>query len=44
MLMTNPDFKKVVDTIGAMGDPKTAFYKLAEQRGVNPDSILGLLK
>ena len=40
----NPQFKKLMDTVNSMGDPKSAFYALAKQKGVDPNSILGLLK
>lgn len=41
MLNNNPQVKQFVEQYG---DPKTAFYKLAEQRGINPDDVLNLLK
>ena len=44
VMNSNPEFKKLMDTINALGDPKTAFYNLAEKKGVDPNSILGLLK
>ena len=41
----NPQFAQVVQIVNSMGgDPKTAFYKLAEQRGIDPNSILSMLK
>ena len=40
----NPEFKKLMDSIKSLGDPKTAFYTLAEKKGIDPNSILGLLK
>lgn len=41
MLNNNPQVKQMIEQYG---DPKTAFYKLAEQRGINPDDVLNLLK
>lgn len=41
MINNNPQIKNLIQQYG--GDPKTAFYKLAEQKGVDPDSILQLL-
>ena len=40
----NPEFKKLMDTVNSLGDPKKAFYELAQKKGVDPNSILGLLK
>ena len=45
MMMTNPQMKQAMDFIKASGgDPKAAFYRLAEQRGINPQDILNQLK
>ena len=45
MLTGNPQFKQVMDLINQSGgDPKKAFYALAEQRGVDPNDILSMLK
>jgi len=45
MIGQNPQIKQVMDYVNANGgDPKTAFYKLAEERGVNPDDILNQLR
>lgn len=44
-IVKNPQMKQVIDLVKMSGgDPKTAFYKLAEQRGVNPNDILNALK
>ena len=41
----NPQMKQVIDLVRASGnDPKAAFYRLAQQRGVNPQDILDQLK
>ena len=38
----NPEIKSFVDASG--GDYKKAFYAMAQQKGVNPDDILNLMK
>ena len=41
MIGQNPQIKQVMDYVNANGgDPKTAFYKLAEERGINPDEFI----
>lgn len=41
MLMQNPNYRQVMNYVNANGgDAKTAFYKMANERGVNPDEIL----
>ena len=42
MLQNNPQVRSLIQQSG--GDPKTAFYNLARQRGINPDEILNMLK
>lgn len=45
MIQSNPQFQNVMNLIRQNGgDPKTAFYNLARQKGVNPDDILKLLR
>lgn len=45
MAQKNPNMKQAIDYINANGgDPKEAFYKLAKEKGVDPDSILNSLK
>lgn len=45
MMAQNPNVKQAVGIIRSMGgDPQTAFYKLAEQKGVDPESILSQLR
>lgn len=44
LVSQNPKLAEIVTTINTIGDPKTAFYKLAEQRGADPNTILNLLK
>ena len=44
-IQNNPNTKQVFDYIRQNGgDPKTAFYKMAEQKGVDPNEILNMLK
>ena len=41
MLSQNPRMKQVMDYINANGgDPKAAFYKAANEAGVDPEEIL----
>lgn len=42
---SNPQVKQVMDMVNQSGgDPKSAFYKLAQEKGVNPEQILEMLK
>ena len=44
MAADNPQMKYVMDYVNANGgDPKAAFYKMAQEKGVNPDSIISML-
>ena len=44
LMQTNPFMKQAMDYIQQNGgNPKEAFYKLAEEKGVNPDSVLNSL-
>lgn len=41
----NPKMMEVMQLVNSMGgNPKEAFYKLAAQKGVDPNSILSMLK
>ena len=41
MVSQNPQLKQVMEYVNASGgDAKTAFYKLANEKGVNPDDII----
>jgi hypothetical protein len=41
----NPQMAQVMQLVNSMGgDPKAAFYQLAAQKGVDPNSILSMLK
>lgn len=45
MIRQNPQMQQVMNIVRQNGnDPKTAFYALAKQRGVNPEQILQMLK
>ena len=45
LLNNNPNTRQVMDLINAAGgDPQKAFYQLAEQKGINPEEILNMLK
>ena len=45
MMQTNPKFRQVQQFIQQYGgDPKAAFYALAEQQGVDPEQILSMLR
>lgn len=45
IIKNNPNYSKIMQYINQNGgDPKTAFYNLARQRGVNPNDILQMLK
>ena len=45
MSQTNPNIKQAMDFIQQNGgDPQAAFYKLAEQKGIDPNNILSMIK
>ena len=45
MLTSNPNFQGVVNYINQNGgDAKTAFYNLAAQKGIDPNTILNQLR
>ena len=42
---SNPQMKQVMDLVNqAGGDPRSAFYKMAQDRGIDPEQILSLLR
>jgi hypothetical protein len=44
-MMNNPGMKQVMDYINASGgDPEKAFYKLAQEKGVDPQEILAQIR
>ena len=42
LMQNNPQVRQVMAL--ANGDPKTAFYSLAKQKGIDPNTILNMLK
>ena len=45
MIQNNPQMKQVMDLVNQSGgDPKTAFYQMAEAKGVDPEQILAMLR
>ena len=45
MLQQNPQFKYVMNLVNQNGgNAKAAFYKLAEEKGIDPDQIIKLFK
>lgn len=45
MVQNNPQMKQVMDIVSQSGgDPKTAFYKMAEEKGVDPEQVLSMLR
>jgi hypothetical protein len=45
MMQNNPQYQQAMQLVQqAGGDPKKAFYQMANQMGVNPDEIMGMLK
>lgn len=45
MAKTNPQIKQAMDYINANGgDAQSAFYKLANQNGIDPNKILNMIK
>ena len=45
LMQTNPQIRNVMNYVNQNGgDPKRAFYQMAQQKGVNPDEILNLFR
>lgn len=45
MIQNNPQMQQVMDIVNQSGgDPKAAFYKMAEEKGINPDQVLSMLR
>lgn len=45
MISQNPQMKQAMDYVNANGgNAKEAFYKLAQERGMNPEEIMKALK
>lgn len=44
LIMNNPQLKPVMDAINAAGgDPKKAYYQMAEKMGVDPNEVMNML-
>ena len=44
LVNSNPQFKQLMDVVNSSGDPQKLFYAMAQKQGVDPESILSLLK
>lgn len=45
LIQNNPQMRQVMTLINQSGgDPKAAFYKLAQEKGIDPQQILDMLK
>jgi hypothetical protein len=45
MIQNNPQIKEIMNYINMNGgDPQQAFYKMAQEKGINPNEILQMLK
>ena len=45
MMTQNPQVKQALNLVQMCGgDPRTTFYRLAEEKGVNPEEVLNALK
>lgn len=45
MMQNNPQMRQVADLVRQYGnDPEKAFYALAQQKGVDPNEILNMLR
>ena len=45
LAQNNPQLRNVMDMVRQSGgDPKAAFYALAQQKGVDPEQILNMLR
>ena len=45
LAQSNPQLRNVMDIVNQSGgDPKAAFYRLAQERGVDPNQILSMLR
>ena len=45
MMKNNPNYQEVMNIVNEFGgDAKAAFYKMADEKGVNPDEILNMLR
>lgn len=45
LVNSNPQMRQVMDIVKSSGgDPRAAFYKMAQQKGVDPNSVLNMLR
>ena len=45
VMQTNPQMRNVMSYINQSGgDPKRAFYRMAQEKGVDPDEILNMIR
>ena len=44
VIASNPQMKQLMDMASAFSNPQEAFYQKAREQGVDPNSILNLLK
>lgn len=45
MIQSNPQLRQVMEFVNQSGgDAQAAFYKMAEQKGVNPEQVLSILR
>lgn len=45
LMNQNPQLKSVMELVNRYGgDPRTAFFSLAKERGIDPNEVLNLLK
>ena len=45
MLQQMPQYKQVMDYVNANGgDPKSAFYKKAQEMGIDPDEVIKAMR
>lgn len=44
MASRNKNLREVLDLVNKVGDPKTAFYQMAAAKGVDPETILSMIR
>ena len=45
MVQNNPQMKQVMEIVNQSGgDPKAAFYNMVEEKGVDPEQVLSMLR
>ena len=45
LTQSNPQIQQVMSIVNQSGgDPKAAFYKLAQEKGVDPEQVLSMLR